>query len=380
MNIQPISSISVKNYQSNVDFSGRNNDKKKNLHINFNPAKKLAVPLAATVLAINTPVSVKSAESSANYPGVATELAYEAPSVSRSSANAKVLDLKTFDNYKVSVKPMDTDRNSKTAETLRVEISTPGGIEKGSIQSVGTANLNITGALESEYSELLSYNQTVVKLDSDPDMEYVLFDQDLHDYVMDFAQNKLAVKNNGAVKVKNLDRDMRTVGPYGLDTRLFTDSWLESAKHYQFDYEKKYGEPSWTTDMFEIDNGRAMLYGYNNDSNEVDAEVITLRYIPDNIVETGKYPVLELKGLTTVKSQLMDMTGNIREIEYPAVELYCRGWNSTVYMVDQKLYDNLMELKGDDVNNNANIKFDVKATTTQLVSGTGAVSRDLNRM
>ena len=356
MTIRPITSVSYgKNYNS-LTFEGKKEDNSKKNKLSLNPVKKLAVPLAATVIAMSAPY--------ANGKGLYsdTQRDYTVMNISsddgdeKSSRVGKPLDAKLFDSSKIRVRPFDTDNDPSTAEKLVVEVSTFGENRMGVIESVGTGTVTVTGAYDSRSSELIKFNQSVVDFDNE-DINGVLFDKQLHDYVMNFAQNKTNIKNNGAVKIENTVKDVNGSAAVGLNNKLIPHSWLKKAYEYQFNYEKYLGSPVWMTRPLESSDGsKFVIRGYNLDSNTGNYEILTIKKIPESEADVSYCTELEIKGFGLVNGKLYDSALTPTDFQYPTISLLCRGWDSTVTMVDVPIWEVVKQIHFSENGNNADLK------------------------
>ena len=362
MTISPISPVSFSGNYNKVAFEGKKQNKEKST-LSLNPAKKLAVPLAATVIAMSNPqaVSAKELYSDINENYIAmndTNTKYV--SQNKSSNIGTPLTSKLFypknSTGTIRVRPFDTDNDPTTAEKLVLDIpSYDGSYDIGEVKSVGSGTLTVTGAYDSRSSKLIQYDQTEVRFDN-YDTNSIFFNKELHDYILNFAQNKTNIKNNGAVKIKNVEKDLRGTESFGLQNVPIPHSWLKKASEHQFDYIAHYGFPVVNTPPIKTDNGEFIIRGYNTDSNKDTFEVLTIYKVADSEADIPYCPELEIKGIGLINGQLYDGALEKKDFQYPLVNLYCRGWDSTVSMVDIPVWNVVKQIHFNEPGNNANLK------------------------
>ena len=231
MTIRPISPVSFSGNYNKLAFEGKKQNKEKST-LSFNPAKKLAVPLAATVIAMSNPqaVSAKELYSDINENYIAmndTNTKYV--SQNKSSNIGTPLTSKLFypknSTGTIRVRPFDTDNDPTTAEKLVLDIpSYDGSYDIGEVKSVGSGTLTVTGAYDSRSSKLIQYDQTEVRFDN-YDTNSIFFNKELHDYILNFAQNKTNIKNNGAVKINGKYNDETTTFTVDEETHTIWCEW-----------------------------------------------------------------------------------------------------------------------------------------------------------
>lgn len=321
MTIRPVSSVNFASGYNKVNFGGkRKNNSENSEKLRMTVPHRIAVPLAATVLAMS-PLSSASASSlqmsELDSPNKIEMV--DAPNALESNG-AKVVASKTFPSYKslnVLVTPKISLVNTKGGSGFDKIVYTESASESGkrlydkdyAISNVTSAKFSLIGD-DGVNAKTFTFNDAKV-IDESSAMKtprFPIFSQDMMNYVL----NALGSDNNNSdIKVNNYNVGLRQ-SAISLQNVPNGDILKDAQPFKAFgDLE---GSSSITTS-----NGSYKINFYSRDDNPDDAELIT--------VKKEGYPELQVKAVYVSNAHFNENTADPQKYVYGSVFLLGRDKN-----------------------------------------------------
>ena len=320
MTIRPVTSAALVSNYNNVAFEGK---KKKNPNKNLNITKpvsqKLAVPLAATIIAMS-PMGSTSPKAFELRDNPRNNITLYQPSQAELnngdiiSSKAFVLDKKTTggDTYKVryEVNLINNDDDDNDFETIQIkyrDLSNPNG--KGSVYNVRNFTTYKFGIVSEDGSESNNFSLDEIiaydtKYDKDAYGNYIYLTEKS---VCDYVKSQLnSARNNSGFEKSTVIRKLRPSSDFNLQN-VAPESTMQNASHRDYSDYKCLGYED-----FEGSNGKYKMYYYSLPNSD-DIDLVTISKdggeqlaVSNNIVSNGIFnaddsdPVTIQYGITKV--------------------------------------------------------------------------------
>lgn len=340
MTIRPVTSVNLANSYNQVNFVG----KRKNISDNGEPQRitvphRLAVPLAATVLAMSPMANASAVKSEmSDFDSPARIVMVETPNVSE--GNETVVASKTFPSYKslhIVVTPKISLVNTKGGSGFDKIIYTESYNENGKhtydkdyvISDVTTTKYSLVGDDGVKSKPLTFYDAKVT--DENAFAPVPLFpnlSKDMMNYILNVLKSD---NNNTNININNYSVGLRQTN-MSLQNVPNGDI-LKDAQPFE-DFGALEGSSSITTK-----NGTYTIGFYSKDNNPNDAELIT--------VKKEGYPELQVKGVYVNNAYFNKNLANPQDLLYGSVYLLGKdnnGHRKHYFLIDDDLTAKLIAI------------------------------------
>ena len=341
MAISAVNSVSFRNNYNNIQFEGGKKSKGRAGKHRHLTAPMKAVPLA--VLLAMSPLNTVQAQNNTDRPTISVTSTH-----SRALSNPKVVDSKSFsmpegffdDDPELYFYYLDNDGNKASVEQVEVIHSETSCLERdinttqrisfndiyGIVKSLNNCNYNIVG---DDGKSIGIWSFSYATLTNPLEAGDYLMRPDIVNSVKEFASSS---KNNGAVEIRNINKNA-VVWRSGMSTLRSVDlSWIDKTRKNNYNFGSKIREVN-----FETDNGEYAISFYSSDSNSDDCETV--------ILERSDGLRCKLDGLRELKIQIA--SPDFYNGEYAEVGCIDVSWpNVGKYTIlDDNLYDALFTVK-----------------------------------
>ncbi len=342
MTIRPVTSVNLTNSYNQVNFSGR----RKNLPDNSEPSRitvphRLAVPLAATVLAMCPMANASAVQSEmSEFDSPAKIVMVESPNVSE--GNETVVASKTFPSVKgpkfETITPKITLINTKGGSGFDKIVYSESVSEDGrhimdldyKISALNRANYTLFGDDGSKANTLTFYDIELINEKSF--VKSAPMYSDITSEMKNYIENALkSVDNNADIKINTYDVGLRQTN-MSLQNVPNGDI-LKDAQPFE-NFGSLEGSSSITTK-----NGTYTIGFYSKDNNPDDAELVT--------VKKEGYPELQVKGVYVNNAYFNKNDSNPQKLLYGSVYLLGKdnnGHRKHYFLIDDDLTAKLIAI------------------------------------
>lgn len=335
MAISAVSGVSFKN--NYIHFEGKKKKHTGGEQRHSSPMRK-AVPLA--VLLAMSPLALEAQNNTTERPTISVTATH-----SKVLSDPRVVDCENFNmgegfyssNPELHLYYLNTDGNKSNVEQLEAisgetsaKISYVGETDfhdiYGVIKSLNNCNYNIVG---DDGKSIGIWSFSYATITSAGGSGSYIMRPDVVNSVKEFASS---TRNNGAIEIKNINKDA-VVGRLGMSTARTVDlSWIDETRKNNYNFGTKLKEIN-----LETNNGVYKVNLYSSDGNNDDCETI--------IIERSDGLRCKLDGLRELKVQII--SPDYYNDEYAEIGCIDVSWPKVgkYTILDSKLYSTLVQIK-----------------------------------